>query len=669
MSHLGGDWYEDVDPNSGAAYYTNYSTGEVTWEFPSSISRENEEPPDPPPPDKGEWVKVLDESSGRYYFQHSVTGESRWEDPTAPCVSPDAPAPEDDPANWTSGVDESTGYAYYYNSVTQVTQWEAPTCLGDVQSESQNKQVDDEPSSPPPSPSPSPPPPPPTSKQKSDINASDKKASVPPPPKKASIAPPPKSSSQKKASVVPPPPPPSGNKVKASPEEKEPKSSTVPPPPKSPLAKKSSTAPPPKISKKNVSISTPNGDESDIDGKSKDVEKPSSPPPKPSSPKSTIDSEMNNETVDAPTEGVRKMGLSRTASKQKSFAALRALETEAGGDESDKDDDSSTPVKRNKELSRESSMLMTAPEESGTGHAASSIQMLASKDDLTTHELCEQVFDVTFQQYGEKNYNFERKGIFKGRTTIEKMTTWKADLIKTSLRILSPELSSEAVQTFKNVTGYMKDRSSSKADIDHAIKILNLLMLAPEELRDELYCQLCKQTNGNPKPESTERGWQLFMIALATVPPSFDLKPHLMAYFVENLTSKIPNVAKYAEICLHRCPKICKLGARRELPSRLELESIRRGGAVSVRVFFLDLKYITLRVDSWTTVRELEDSIASALKVQNSQPFSLCEVSTTEDERIPDPDERIMDIISFWSRTALEATGKGKGTLCAKPRI
>lgn len=239
------------------------------------------------------------------------------------------------------------------------------------------------------------------------------------------------------------------------------------------------------------------------------------------------------------------------------------------------------------------------------------------------------------------------------------MTTWKADLIKTSLRILSPELSSEAVQTFKNVTGYMKDRSSSKADIDHAIKILNLLMLAPEELRDELYCQLCKQTNGNPKPESTERGWQLFMIALATVPPSFDLKPHLMAYFVENLTSKIPNVAKYAEICLHRCPKICKLGARRELPSRLELESIRRGGAVSVRVFFLDLKYITLRVDSWTTVRELEDSIASALKVQNSQPFSLCEVSTTEDERIPDPDERIMDIISFWSRTALEATGKG----------
>ena len=36
----------------------------------------------------------------------------------------------------------------------------------------------------------------------------------------------------------------------------------------------------------------------------------------------------------------------------------------------------------------------------------------------------------------------------------------------------------------------MGDRSSNKSNIDHALKVLNHMMLAPEELRDELFCQL-----------------------------------------------------------------------------------------------------------------------------------------------------------------------------------
>jgi hypothetical protein len=98
----------------------------------------------------------------------------------------------------------------------------------------------------------------------------------------------------------------------------------------------------------------------------------------------------------------------------------------------------------------------------------------------------------------------------------------------------------------------MGDRSSNKSLMDHALKVLNHMMLAPEELRDELYCQLCKQTHQNPDSTSTERGWQLMMMGLAIFPPSSDLMPHLMAYCVANLKNENPNVAIFAEICLHR---------------------------------------------------------------------------------------------------------------------
>ena len=680
MSHIGGDWYEDVDTASGAPYYTNYSTGEVTWNRPTDL------------PDDGagaggggEWVETLDEASGKYYYLNSVTGESRWDNPNGGGDSgggeTDPSDPSENPANWTSGVDESSGYTYYYNAVTQVTQWDLPACLNtgtsvsdDVEenrkqkeeeeeekkriqeeekaaAEIQKKKEEEE-----------------EAKRKAEEEEKKKqaendkrKASVaPPPPKKSTVAPPP----PKKSSVAPPPPPPQMQGSGGSS-----KSSVIPPPAlKKELSssattdsKKVSVMPPAKSStspKKKVSIApTPSESKKDfpvVDDNNEDSSTSTLAEPSKLTGGNDDNHDVSSENA---LEGVKNLKVGRE-SKRATFAALRSLDsTEEAEEEVDSDTEVEPRGPRN--LMRDTSFVVNAPAESAIGHRQSTIQMLPSKDEPTTHDLCEQVIDKTFQQYGEKNYNFERKGLFKGRTTIEKMTTWKSDLIKTSLRILSPELVGEAVQTFKNVTGYMKDRSSSKHPIDHAIKILNLMMLAPEELRDELYCQLCKQTNKNPNPESTECGWQLFMICLATFPPSFDLMPHLMSYFVENLTHEIPNCARYAEICLHRCPKICKLGARRELPTKLELETIRRGGLATVRVFFLDGKYANLKVDSWTTVRELEDSLATLLNIRNKEPFSLCEVSSTEEERVPDPDERILGIISYWDRTANEAHAKG----------
>jgi hypothetical protein len=53
-----------------------------------------------------------------------------------------------------------------------------------------------------------------------------------------------------------------------------------------------------------------------------------------------------------------------------------------------------------------------------------------------------------------------------------------------------------------------------------------------EALRDEVYCQLMKQTTNNKsmKPDSCQRGWRLFSIVAAYFVCSETLKPYLFKY-------------------------------------------------------------------------------------------------------------------------------------------
>lgn len=89
----------------------------------------------------------------------------------------------------------------------------------------------------------------------------------------------------------------------------------------------------------------------------------------------------------------------------------------------------------------------------------------------TTEELIRQVEGITLEQYAEKYFNFDRKGMFGKRTTMEKILSWKLDVIRTSLRQLNQDMCAEAVQAFRNVTGFMGDRNTGKADMDHASKV------------------------------------------------------------------------------------------------------------------------------------------------------------------------------------------------------
>jgi hypothetical protein len=74
---------------------------------------------------------------------------------------------------------------------------------------------------------------------------------------------------------------------------------------------------------------------------------------------------------------------------------------------------------------------------------------------------------------------------------VEKITAWKGgkDVIKTSLcKLGDKELVGEAIQAYRNMTGFMGDRPTSKPGNAHALKLLNSAMNSTDGLHNEV-CQ------------------------------------------------------------------------------------------------------------------------------------------------------------------------------------
>ena len=73
-------WSAALDPESGAQYYFNEGTGEISWERPGNRVAAMELPPG--------WVAVSDPSTASTYYHHEVTGEVTWERPNAEHLPP-----------------------------------------------------------------------------------------------------------------------------------------------------------------------------------------------------------------------------------------------------------------------------------------------------------------------------------------------------------------------------------------------------------------------------------------------------------------------------------------------------------------------------------------------------------------------------------------------------
>jgi hypothetical protein len=264
------------------------------------------------------------------------------------------------------------------------------------------------------------------------------------------------------------------------------------------------------------------------------------------------------------------------------------------------------------------------------------------------------------EEAGRGKFNLDRKGMFGKRTKVEKILRFKKDLIKTALLKLNSSMNVEAVQAFKNVVSFMGDRTTRKDAGGHAQKLMKNTLHAPEELRDEIFCQIIKQTTDNPDAYSTSRGWQLMAIAAGTYPPSREFEPYLM-YYCEQHKDDENGIGELARSVQMRIKRIMDQGPRVNVPTDVEIEAVKHSTSVIMRVHLLDGGFAIVPVNSWTTVKEMHDMVTLKHNVRDGEPFAIYEISfPDEEERVLDEEERVLDIVAYWQKTFDDDKAKNK---------
>ena len=136
----------------------------------------------------------------------------------------------------------------------------------------------------------------------------------------------------------------------------------------------------------------------------------------------------------------------------------------------------------------------------------------------------------TFQTYGNlRPPDVFAKAALLGRDKLrDNMLKWVKQPIPTSLTFLPPLFTKQACKLFKNILGYMGDRSMSYPD--QLAQDLLAQGLQTPEVRDEVYCQIIKQLEQNPNPSSRQKGWKLMEFCLQTFAPGDDFANYLEMY-------------------------------------------------------------------------------------------------------------------------------------------
>merc|ERR1712018_20679 len=226
------------------------------------------------------------------------------------------------------------------------------------------------------------------------------------------------------------------------------------------------------------------------------------------------------------------------------------------------------------------------------------------------------------------------------------------------MRMDYPELNKIALECFAGIMRFMGDLPllKNQMDVDCAQMVLSYCY-KHEEMKDEVYCQIMKQTTNNKSEvlESAQKGWRLFSIIAAYFTCSDQLKPSLFKYLETAAYDKRRAYHGTALVCLHNLRKTFKYGGRQMAPSIEEITAITAGRNSKRQIYRLPGG--TERVINTKSTTVVEDIISELCKVigiesENEQEeFSLyCIIEGQTFTRPLTKDHYILDVTTELQR-------------------
>lgn len=392
---------------------------------------------------------------------------------------------------------------------------------------------------------------------------------------------------------------------------------------------------------------------------------------------------------------------------------------------------------RNNSINISNSILSIIPPE----RSSSAIILSFLSKRLATH--------FSMMKYGERYFQYDRRtnnsqllspkestSSNQVANLLDKLLSYQQEPLRhalTSSVMHNTRLNTEAISCFHDIQLFMtpnlqKNESSTEAKtvtethnhdenfsnserLNIALRLLQKLLIAPSELHDEVYSQLCKQIRRN-NVEMTELGWQLFLILISCIPPSKRILPHLINFISSQLeqqqlynnnqnninnsifnqqsaqnqqfsynsstspapnsnnpytfsklsianqsASQIPSHSTFTARCLQHILHSSRLREpRKNLPSAKEIQSLLLSpfDQIQIKVQCIHGICLSIKVNSYTLVKDLNNVILKKLKInkENSEIFSLYDYDSLSGiDRLINPEDRVVDILTIWEST------------------